>query len=1083
MSQTSLQRPVTLAKPETVNEIRNYLEKDVKLNLGKANNMTTIDELQTLMLEQLRSVVPLLEAQKSQTSQPLSGMDRSKEGIQKLLIELRQQQEVVSSLCFKICFIGAVKAGKSTIVNALIGQIMAPTDNMPCTVVPTILRNEQKRTTDLDKAELQLSGKFLDVMQACSKELLDCVSDAGFAAELECTLAVNEDLLKFYKHFKQSSGELHIPQVQVLHDKQIITSALYRFNHLFRLCGITRRELIKYKRSLNQKAAVETVLSSMRDIARLSTNDFPVVVVPFALNDVATGPSAGTLEIVDTPGRDELAVVEEIAAILHNVISESQCVVVVNDLTRLGTDSYKEVQDAMRAAKTARTPVFVLGNKFDVVQQGGASRDAKMKQFERSLARDFLQNPRYAEGSIKTFQKRVSCVAGYKAYLYFFMKKQIDNMGGEAEMSKRIQNAEKNHGRTLLPDEQEWLRLHNLHGEQWDRPERVEYVSRVSEIKANQKALKGEGNFKDFQDLILDFLQKNVCFTILLEAAKDVDKVVGDIAEDMHMLLGKQCKTSDTFEEERQSVMKELGNLSGYKEEWKRALKECKEKTLGEVKATIQNTKAALSRKAGDVFEDYEDKKEIAWKREFKVTEKNGNYYYRTRDLRNADDIINDLIKHLALVYHEELQTLMGSCVETSLTNLNKAVASIRQTNEQIPENVKKILRFNPPELGSVRKALTDKLTITKLEEEAAKRQLAAKKKPGFTARLMATMSLGYKKAHNEYQIYPSKLIQTMSLLSEETLRNISPSIDSTISAECEKLLSGMMQGIGRREMEVLDVFNRAQKPMSDEELRQAFEFYKPYSVVHGNIQSIKVKCEEKNLEVKAKTHLGAFDPALWPKEKTRLEAFKSADPDMKRSMLLQLAELPRTSFTTTDASDAATVLANALGEGDPELRTSAAQAIEEMLEGRNMHKDVLATMVQALVIAMRDFNDTEIARMLGKLLRDEATTFNTIRELILQSFSSVLDSAVFTNDNLVRSLEVMLDRDLKSQLTGIAKDAAKNIVIGYLEKQIGETATKSAAKAAEAIAKSGGGSCFFGLCCPQAQNEDEPYEEINSIV
>merc|ERR1712032_350427 len=106
--------------------------------------------------------------------------------------------------------------------------------------------------------------------------------------------------------------------------------------------------------------------------------------------------------------------------------------------------------------------------------------------------------------------------------------------------------------------------------------------------------------------------------------------------------------------------------------------------------------------------------------------------------------------------------------------------------------------------------------------------------------------------------------------------------------------------------------------------------------------------------------------------------------------------------------------------------------------------------MVKALVTAMKDFNDTEIASMIGKLLKDETTTFNTIRELILESFNSVLDSSAFTNDDLIRCLEVMLDRDLKSQLAGVAKDAAKKFVMGLLEKQIGETGAKAAAKATE---------------------------------
>merc|ERR1719161_1053337 len=108
---------------------------------------------------------------------------------------------------------------------------------------------------------------------------------------------------------------------------------------------------------------------------------------------------------------------------------------------------------------------------------------------------------------------------------------------------------------------------------------------------------------------------------------------------------------------------------------------------------------------------------------------------------------------------------------------------------------------------------------------------------------------------------------------------------------------------------------------MSDIELREHFEIFKPYSMVHSNIQSIKAKCEERNLEVKAnvfKTNqTGAFNPALWPKGTSKVEAFRSADADTKRSMLLEIEDLPHMNFTTNEAKDAANVLADALGEGD----------------------------------------------------------------------------------------------------------------------------------------------------------------------
>lgn len=174
-------------------------------------------------------------------------------------------------------------------------------------------------------------------------------------------------------------------------------------------------------------------------------------------------------------------------------------------------------------------------------------------------------------------------------------------------------------------------------------------------------------------------------------------------------------------------------------------------------------------------------------------------------------------------------------------------------------------------------------------------------------------------------------------------------------------------------------------------------------------------------------------------------------------------------------------------------LRKLSVRALKEMVEGKNLHRDVLATMVGALVKAMQDFSDVEIAYLLGKMLRDEEATFNTIRELILDNFKRIVDSA-FINDDLISSLERMLGRDIKSHLVGVAKDTAKEIILGFLEKQIGQAGTKAAASVTQKVyieaqraSNKVGGFWPFGWCSaePAKMNavEDEMEEQARPAV
>ena len=69
-------------------------------------------------------------------------------GLSPVITDLNAASQNLSSEVFRLLVLGDMKRGKSTFLNALMGENLLPTDVNPCTAVLTILRyGPQKRVT------------------------------------------------------------------------------------------------------------------------------------------------------------------------------------------------------------------------------------------------------------------------------------------------------------------------------------------------------------------------------------------------------------------------------------------------------------------------------------------------------------------------------------------------------------------------------------------------------------------------------------------------------------------------------------------------------------------------------------------------------------------------------------------------------------------------------------------------------------------------------------------------------------------------------------------------------------------------
>ncbi len=273
--------------------------------------------------------------------------------------EVTQAAVNVEDLELRMAIVAPMKAGKSTIINGIIGQDILPSRNAAMTTIPTEIIFEAERTEPV----LILSDQIRQVFRETLLSLQQKMRDFGLESVQEKISAQYPHLAKLPAKI-QALAKVSISE-QVAGCKRI-NNTLTALNDIIRLCS---------------------VLDPMADPLR-SLVDVPRIYTPFWKAQTSTPTNLlGKLVIVDTPGPNEAG--ENLA--LGNVVAEqlraASAVLIVLNFTSLNTKAEAEVKEDVKRVIELRGQenLYVLVNKVDQRKHG----DMTPEQVRQFVAAEF----------------------------------------------------------------------------------------------------------------------------------------------------------------------------------------------------------------------------------------------------------------------------------------------------------------------------------------------------------------------------------------------------------------------------------------------------------------------------------------------------------------------------------------------------------------------------------------------------------------------------------------------------------------------------------------------------------------------
>jgi len=272
----------------------------------------------------------------------------------------------VKNLELRMAIAAPMKAGKSTIINAIVGQDILPSRNAAMTTLPT----EIVFSKDVNEPKLKLryqidpeSDDFVDiysVLRRSWRRLQEQINTIGITQ-------ASKDIAE-YPHLQdllRDVGESpEIPFLSEVSGTEAIQKSLTDLNDLVRLCGIL--------------VPSDNPLMSLVSVPRIE--------VPFLdKNSGLKLDSVGKLVIVDTPGPNEAGELN-LGNVVKIQLEASSIILLVLDYTQLNAEAAENVRsdvDKVSGIK-GKENIYILVNKID-------QRRSK-KDMTKEQVLEFVQN-------------------------------------------------------------------------------------------------------------------------------------------------------------------------------------------------------------------------------------------------------------------------------------------------------------------------------------------------------------------------------------------------------------------------------------------------------------------------------------------------------------------------------------------------------------------------------------------------------------------------------------------------------------------------------------------------------------------
>lgn len=284
----------------------------------------------------------------------------------KRIEELEGEQIKTARREMVLAVVGTMKAGKSTTINAIVGQEILPNRNRPMTSVPTLIRHVPGKTEPVLHLEhIQPVRNLLITLQEklatpAGQQVAQTLQQTGDTRELLDILTDDGWLKNEY------------------HGEEEIFTGLASLNDLVRLAAVMGTEF-----PFDEYAEVQKL---------------PVIDVEFS-HLVGMDACQGTLTLLDTPGPNE-AGQPQMEVMMRDQLQKASAVLAVMDYTQMNSKADEDVRKELNAiADVSAGRLFVLVNKFDEKDRNGDGADAVRQKVPAMLNSDVLPASRVYPGS------------------------------------------------------------------------------------------------------------------------------------------------------------------------------------------------------------------------------------------------------------------------------------------------------------------------------------------------------------------------------------------------------------------------------------------------------------------------------------------------------------------------------------------------------------------------------------------------------------------------------------------------------------------------------------------------------------
>lgn len=452
---------------------------------------------------------------------------------------LANEKNKVNNLEAVVAFVGSVKAGKSTSINAIIGADVLPNRSDPMTTYPTLVRHKAGQHTPL--LHFPLVDEFTDLVSNIKERLIE--------SQKKTTL---NDLFPSLR--ERNTAE-----------------------------RILAQEYDKFSNKYEGKENILNILESINDLCRLASSEhidlpFPAVesqngakfpIIDIQYHHISSESRNGNLSILDSPGPNEVGQGDRLRKIVYEQLSQASAVVVVCDFTKLKTNDEAELQDLVQEFLNQLSDrLFIFANKFDQRQ----SKDMDIDQTRQYLANNLF------EGAVTP--DRIFPVSSRRAFLANWARRELSL---NSQLPSKDENGHtSDFGQQALGDDWEAdindiNRLKRKADVSWEKSlfdDPLEHVIRMAYDNAALISLKGASSkLLDYCRTIDNFLK--IRESVTTKQVKEVQKAIDQIESD----IGK-------IETTRQVVREEMdGMIEDYEENIKLACNDASE----EIKKAFTN--------------------------------------------------------------------------------------------------------------------------------------------------------------------------------------------------------------------------------------------------------------------------------------------------------------------------------------------------------------------------------------------------------------------------------------------------------------------------------------------------------------